>query len=368
MPTRRTILGSAAALVTGATLAPASLAAPLFREPGLSVLVLGGTGFIGPHLVEALLEAGHRVATFTRGNHQGLFGDRVEELVGDRDPEAGAGLAVLEGARTWDVVIDNSGYVPRHVRASAELLKGRTDRYLFTSTVAVYDYDAVDPTDGVCVADTDSPLHAAPEPATERVTGATYGPLKAECDRVVRAAYGDAATVVRPCYIIGPGDTTDRFTYWVERLARGGDVVCPAGPERKVNWIDVRDLCTFIVRLAEAGTPGIFNGVGPASLMSNEVLMHGLRATCAVPTTLHWPDGELLDELGFATPMFDRSRSDRRTDATAAVAAGLTYRSLADSVRDIHGWWLDQDEERRNRARGWPSAEAEAAVLERLGG
>lgn len=374
MTTRRRFLSSSAALLTCAAFAPAAfagnLAAARPRAKGLSVLVLGGTGFIGPHLVEALLAGGHRVTIFTRGNKSDLFGGRVEELVGDRDTNVGAGLAALEGERRWDVVIDNSGYVPRHVRDSAELLHGRCKRYLFTSTIAVYDYDALEPdSDGVQVADRDAPLLAAPEPATEDVTGATYGPLKAETDRIVREVYGDAATVVRPTYIVGPGDSTDRFTYWVERAIRGGDVVCMAHPEWSVNWIDVRDLTAFMVHLIERDTPGVFNGVGPASPLSNAMLMHGLRAACAEPIRLHWPTAEVLDELKYPTPMFDRAGSNYRTDASHAVAAGLTYRSLADTVRDLHDWWLAQDDERRDRAlRRWPSAEAEAAVLARMGG
>ena len=368
MSTRRQFLGSSAALLTGATLVPATLARGLAIPAAapLSVLVLGGTGFIGPHVVETALARGHRVTVFNRGSNPGMFGDRVEELTGDRDANTGTGLESLGADRRWDVVIDNSGYVPRHVRDSAELLKDRTSRYLFTSTVAVYDYDALELEDGVQVARHDSPLHPAPEPATERVTGATYGPLKAEADRIVREVYGERSSTVRPCYIVGPGDSTDRFTYWIERLIRGGDVVCPFGPDRMMNVIDVRDLASFMIHLAETDTPGTFNGVGPASPMSNAEAMHAIRGFCSAPTTLHWPSAELLDEVGFSTPMFDRARGDRRTDASAAVAAGLTYRSLATTIADTHAWWQGLDEERTASPRGWPSAEREAQVIAKL--
>jgi 2'-hydroxyisoflavone reductase len=373
MPDRRQFLGSAAALFAGAAVAPlanlprrrATLAP---AAASLSILVLGGTGFIGPHVIERALARGHRVTMFNRGSNPGLFGDEVEELTGDRDPQVGTGLTSLEGDRRWDVVIDNSGYVPRHVRATAELLEDRVGRYLYTSTVAVYDDDAEPPIAGVHIADRDSPLLPAPDPPTEEVTGATYGPLKAEGDRIVRALYGERATVVRPCYIVGPGDTTDRFTYWVERLHRGGEVVCPAHPGYQINWIDVRDLCALLIHLAEAGTPGAFNGVGPASPLTNEEALWGLRAFAAAPTSLYWPEATLLEELEFPTPMFDASRPDQRNDATAAVAAGLSYRSLAETVRDTHAWWLEQSDERRASPRGWPSAEAEAAVLARIRG
>ncbi|MEZ5979660.1 MAG: NAD-dependent epimerase/dehydratase family protein [Planctomycetota bacterium] len=372
MTTRRTFLAGGAALFGGAALAPSLLArSSQDVEPAakaLDVLVLGGTGFIGPHQIGRLLARGHRVTMFNRGRRSGMYGDRVEELQGDRDANVGEGLKALHGGRRWDAVIDNSGYVPRHIRDSAELLAERCGRYLYTSTVAVYDYERAPLVDGAHVAGRDSALYAAPEPATEQVDGETYGPLKAEGDRIVREIYGDRATCVRPTYIVGPGDTTDRFTYWVERLRRGGDVVCPAGPDRFLEWIDVRDLCNFMVKLIEDGTPGAFNGVGPATPMTNEEVMLGLRAFASAPTRLHWPTPEVLEELRFNTPMCDPFGPNHRTDAGPAVAAGLEYRSLADTVRDTHEWWTEQSEERRGRARGWPSEELEAKVVERARG
>jgi len=362
MTTRRHFLGAGAALLAASSLGRAARQEPTTKP--LKLLFLGGTGFIGPHQIRYALERGHEVTMFNRGRRGGMYGGDVEELTGDRDAKVGDGLKSLEGDRAWDVVIDNSGYVPRHVRDSAELLKDRCDRYLFTSTVAVYDYDSTP--DGVC--DHDGPLHPAPSPETEQVTGATYGPLKAECDRIVREVYGERATCVRPCYIVGPGDSTDRFTYWIERAHRGGDIVCPASPEKGVQWIDVRDLCHWLVRLAEAGTPGVFNGAGPASPVTNEQLMWSLRAFTAAPTTLHWPSIELLDELRYSTPMFDRSRSDRRTESSKSWGAGLTYRSLAETVADTHAWWMSEPEERRTNLRRWPTPEQEAAVLARMKG
>jgi 2'-hydroxyisoflavone reductase len=372
LPTRRTFIGAATAWSAAAAWTRTSHGAftssqdvPRATRP-LTLLFLGGTGFLGPHQIEHALARGHKVTMFNRGRNAGLFGDRVEELVGDRDTQVGEGLASLQGTRRFDVVIDNSGYLPRHVRDSAELLKDRCDRYLFVSTVAVYDYDAVPAVDGVHVVDRDGPLLAAVD--TEERTGDTYGPQKAEGDRIVRQIYGARATVVRPCYVVGPGDTTDRFTYWVERVLQGGDVVCPAGPERAAQWIDARDLCPFIVKLAEDGTSGAFNGVGPASSYTNEAVLEGLRASAARPTTLHWAEAALLDQRRYPTPMFDRARSNRATDASAARTAGLVTRSLADTVRDLHVWWMALPEERRAAARGWPTAEQEAAVLTRLRG
>lgn len=360
MTTRREFLGAGAALLAAPSLRGLPARAPA-DEP-LEILFLGGTGFIGPHQIEFALERGHKVTMFNRGRRAGLYAGQVEELVGDRDASSGDGLQALEGDRKWDVVIDNSGYVPRHVRDSAELLKDRCGRYLYVSTVAVYDYDQTE--DGVC--DHNGPLYAALEPATEEVTGATYGPLKAECDRIVRQVYGERATVVRPCYIVGPGDSTNRFTYWIERFHRGGDIVCPAGPGNEVQWIDVRDLCHWLVRLAEGDVPGTFNATGPASAVTNEQLVWALRSFTAAPIQLHWPSAELLDELDYTTPMFDPARGDRHADASASWAAGLSYRPLAETVRDTHIWWLSEPAERRADPPRWPTAEQEQAVLARL--
>lgn len=271
----------------------------------------------------------------------------------------GDGLKALEGNRRWDVVVDNSGYVPRHVRDSAELLKGRTNRYIYTSTVSVYDFDKT-PT-----VNNGSALFSE-FPDTEEVTWDSYGPLKAECDLVVQKIYGDLATVVRPTYIVGPGDRSDRFTYWVERFQRGGDIVCPAGPQLEANWIDVRDVCHWLISLAENDTAGIFNATGPASPVNNEETMHGFRASTSAPVRLHWPTADLLLEMEFGTPMFEYTDYSIHIDASAAIAAGMTYRSMADSVRDTYEWWSSQTEERRAKARNWPGEELEKSVLSRM--
>jgi len=357
MTTRRQFIGASAALLGTSSVGASSMLQP--AEKKLSILFLGGTGFIGPHQINYALDRGHEVTMFNRGRKSGLYGDRVEELVGNRDANIDDGLKALQGSRSWDVVVDNSGYVPRHVRDSAELLKGRCGRYIYTSTVSVYDFDK---THSVT---SKTPLFSE-FPDTEEVTWESYGPLKAECDLLVQDMYGDKATIVRPTYVVGPGDTSDRFTYWVERCHRGGDIVCPAGPDLEVSWIDVRDLCHWLVSLGETDTPGVFNATGPASPMSTLEMMHALRAFSAKPVRLHWPDKALLEELEFNTPMFEWTSYSLHIDASAAIAAGMPYRSLADSVRDTHEWWTSQPEERRTKARGWPTAEQETAVLKRM--
>lgn len=368
MTTRREFIGASTAILGASAAGATSVIEP--AAGSLDILFLGGTGFIGPHQVNHALARGHNVTIFNRGRTAGMFGADVEELIGNRDAKIDDGLKALEGKRSWDVVIDNSGYVPRHVRDSAELLKGRCRRYIYTSSVSVYDFEKQNSVDNM------GPMYAAPDPAVEEVTGETYGPLKAECDRIVQEIFGDAATIVRPTYVVGPGDNSDRFTYWVERFQRGGDIVCPSYPEHNSQWIDVRDLTHWMIRLGENDTPGVFNGKGPGQPFSREALMWALRASSAAPSTLHWPSPELVDELQYSMLIFDNAPYSMYVDASAAQAAGLTYQPLADTVRDTHEWWMSQSDERRASAtrrpvgdyRRWPTAEEEAAVLARMAG
>jgi len=360
MTTRREFIGASAAILGASAAGATSVIEP--AADSLDILFLGGTGFLGPHQINYALARGHNVSMFNRGTKAGLFGGNVEEIIGNRDSNIDDGLKALEGKRTWDVVVDNSGYVPRHVRDSAELFKGRCKRYIYTSTIAVYDFEKQSSVDNM------GPMYAAPDPAVEEVTGETYGPLKAECDRIVQEIFGDAATIVRPTYVVGPGDHTDRFTYWVERFQRGGDVVCPPNPGFGASWIDVRDLCHWIVRLGENDTPGVFNGVAPGQPVSREQFMWGLRASSTAVADMHWPSRELLEELQFSTPMFFNAPFSIHVDASAAMAAGLTFRSFADTVRDTHEWWMSRSDERRANPRRWPTAEEEAAVLARMAG
>lgn len=327
----------------------------------LSMLFLGGTGFIGPHQIEYALARGHTVTMFNRGSNPGMYGDAVEELIGNRDDNIDDGLNTLRGDRAWDVIVDNSGYVPRHVIDSAELLKDRCKRYIYISTVAVYDFDAAS------VFPENGPLAELEDPTVEEVTGETYGPLKAACDVAVREIIGERCTVVRPTYVVGPGDHTDRFTYWVDRVHRGGDVLAPSGPDRNAQWVDVRDLCPWVITLAENDTPGTFNAAGPASRVDREGLMWGLRAMTAEPVRFHWPSDELVEALEISQPMMGRDGSYHYENA-ASMAAGLHYRSLADTASGTLEWWHAQSEERRANARNWPTPELEAEAIKRTQG
>jgi len=347
-----------AAAVPAGAVASAGEVAPAPRR--LKLLVLGGTGFIGPHQVGYALARGHEVTTFNRGRRSGMFGESVEELVGDRDARKAGGLAALAGSRTWDAVIDNSGYVPRHVGDSAGLLAGRAQRYVFISTASVYDFEKA------ATFDESGPLASLADRAGEQVTNETYGPLKAECERRVRLAFGDGALVIRPGYVVGPGDTSDRFTYWVERVARGGDVLGPPHRVLPLQFVDVRDLCAWTVALAEGGPSGTFNAAGPATDMSFEQALWGLAALTAEPVRFHWPDPGTMAQAGFGLPMTGDDRPYYFVSA-AARQAGLAFRSLADTATATLDWWRSLPAERRAAARGWPTPEQEQALIARLG-
>ena len=359
MMTRRESLKWAAAglgvLATGVGRAEPSAAKPL------NLLILGGTGFLGPHQVEHALARGHRITLFNRGRSgPGLYGDRVEVLIGNRDTRTDQGLTALEGARRWDAVIDNSGYLPRHVRDSATLLRDRVDRYVYVSTVAVYD-----PSGGEVI-DESSPLRPLPDPAHEEMSWTNYGPQKAECDRVVRALFGERATIVRPTYIVGPGDDTDRFTYWVERAAQGGDLLGPPEPKKELQWVDVRDLCPWIVSLAERNVAGVFTAAGPATPMSWEQTLSTLAIGAAQAAKFHWATAEVLKDLKIELPLVTPGRPSRHFANEASRKAGLDYRPLPDTAKATLEWWRAQAEARRAQPEGWPSREQELQAIAKL--
>src|SRR5215207_6972979 len=218
----------------------------------MDLLILGGTGFLGRHLVEAALGEGHRPTLFNRGlSEPGLFPE-VEKLEGDRDGD----LSALRGRR-WDAVIDTCGYVPRVVEASARLLAEAVDHYTFVSSISVYSDDIA------LGADEGAPVGELPDPRVEVVTGETYGGLKALCERAAEEELPGRVLNVRPGLISGPHDPTDRFTYWPRRIAAGGEVLAPDRPERKVQYIDVRDLAAWIVEMAQEQQTGMYNATGP---------------------------------------------------------------------------------------------------------
>jgi 2'-hydroxyisoflavone reductase len=335
------------------------------EDPGraarpLDILFLGGTGFLGPHEVDYALAQGHRVTLFNRGQSaKGLYGDRVEVLIGNRDTKIAPGLEALQGARRWDVVIDNSGYVPRHVRDSVALLKDRVRRYVYVSTVAVYDPKAGP------VFDEASPLYPAPSPEVENVTGETYGPLKAECDRIVQAELGSRATIVRPNYIFGPGDDTYRFPYWVERVARGGELLGPPDPKVELQWVDVRDLCPWIVQLGERDQPGIYNASGPDVPVNWQQVLQSLSRLSERPAQFRWATPEVLKETGIRLPLVDPGPVfvSEHYDGRKAAGVGLHYRPLADTADATLSWWRSLTPEQQAEAKRWPTPQQEQQAL-----
>jgi 2'-hydroxyisoflavone reductase len=196
------------------------------------------------------------------------------------------------------------------------------------------------------------------------VNGATYGPLKAICDRFVQDTLGERCTIVRPTYVVGPGDHTDRFTYWAVRAQRGGDILAPGGPELTVQWVDARDLCPWIVELGENDTPGVFNTA--AHPYTRAGFMWALRAQSDRAASFHWPSAEQVEAAGFNMPMMRDSDVPIEFANAASVSAGLRYRSLADTARDTLEWWDAQDEERRANPRRWSSPEEERALIESM--
>jgi len=306
----------------------------------MHLLVLGGTVFLGKHIAEAALAAGHRVTLFNRGRtYPAAFAGRamIETIHGDRD----GGLAAL-GTGTWDAVVDTSGYLPRVVGDAARRLAGRTERYLFISTISVY---AEPPPAGV---NEDSPLVQLADPAVETVNGETYGGLKVLCERAVQEALGERALILRPGLIVGPDDPTDRFSYWPLRAARGGRILAPGEPDAPAQLIDVRDLAAWAVRLLEAGASGTFNATGPAAPIGlGELLAACLAAAggaAAGAAELVWVDEAFLTEEAVA-PFTElpcwvpRSGAGLlRADIRRALAAGLRLRPLAETARDTLAW------------------------------
>jgi 2'-hydroxyisoflavone reductase len=325
----------------------------------LSILILGGTGFIGPHQVRYALHRGHTLTLFNRGRTApGLFPD-VEQLRGDRDTGE---LTALEGGRQWDVVLDNSAMNPRWVRESAQLLKDRAGQYVFISTQSTYASRAE-----IGIEET-APVGM---PGTPREEWTGYGPLKALCEEEAHAAFTDRATIVRPGLIVGPGDRSDRFTYWPVRIHRGGTIVAPGTPRDPVQNIDVRDLCEWLIHMAEEGTAGVFNAIGPASPLSIAEMLYGIRAVTSTPCSFAWVDTALLTELGIRPwsdmpgwmPPTGPTAGFARMSNARAVAAGLEFRPLAETARDTLEWFLAERAEEAPRLRAGLSPEREAFVL-----
>lgn len=321
----------------------------------MKLLVLGGTEFVGRHAVEAALAEGDEVTLFNRGvTNPGLF-PTAGHLRGDRDAEGG--LAALEGGR-WDAVLDTCGYVPRVVRASAELLASSVGHYTFISTCSVY---ADERTPGL---DETAALARIDDPTIEDVTAETYGPLKALCEAEVQRVYGERALVIRPGYVVGSHDPTDRFTYWPERVARGGDMLAPQ-PDYRMQVIDARDLGAWTIRLIEGVVGDVFNAVGPEGILTLGDVIAAAREVSGSDAEALWADTEWLLEQGVDEREFplwhprEEEAGIMAYSTTKAVEAGLSYRPIEATIRDILAWLPSLPPDRGRRAGMSPQREAE---------
>ena len=330
------------------------------------LLILGGTGFIGPHMVEYALSRGHQVTTFTRGRSQTELPPEVEQLIGDRNDDHTA----LEG-RTWDVILDNNAQDYRWVQTSTSLLADAAPHYIFVSSISAYDLsEAGGSPDQLMlepVVDENYQLITPPEGWNDG-DDAPYGLMKALCEGIVHEAFPGRATVVRPGLIVGPGDPTDRFTYWPVRLDEGGEVLAPGDPEHANQVIDQRDLTEWIVRLAENGTAGDFNGAGPAERMSMGQMLEWVGAAARNPYELTWIPTEFLQEVGVSPwsdlPAWIPGDPLMYVDVSSSVAAGLTFRHLTDTSRDTLEWDLARPAEARANRRFGMSREREREALD----
>jgi 2'-hydroxyisoflavone reductase len=362
---RSFVLGSLAAGVAaacGGRAAPQTIAsAPPEKPAPKKILILGGTGFLGPHIVTAARARGHTVTLFNRGKtHPGLFPD-VEKLQGDRNGH----LEALAN-RAWDAVIDPSGYTPRQVKASAELLAPSVHHYVFISTISVYAKD------DVASADEASPVAVLADPTSEDPSPASYGALKALSERAAEAAMPGRVTNVRPGLIIGPGDMTGRFTHWPTRLADGGEVLAPGDGTTPVQYVDARDLGAWLVRVVEDGAFGTMNALGPTPATTMRAVLEACNRALGDKARLTWVDAAFLAAHGVEgwsdLPMWIDNQGEFAGFGTRqnakAVRAGLTFRPIEDTARDTLAWLatLPDDERAKARSSGI-KRDKEASVL-----
>jgi 2'-hydroxyisoflavone reductase len=298
----------------------------------MDLLILGGTRFLGRYLVEAALGGDHRVTLFNRGLSEPDLFPEVETIKGDRDGD----LSALRGRR-WDAVIDTCGYVPRVVRASAGLLADAVDHYTFVSSISVYP-DNMGPG-----ADEGAPVEELEDPTVEEITGETYGGLKALCERAAEEEMPGRILNVRPGLISGPHDPTDRFTYWPRRVAAGGEVLAPDRPELRVQFIDVRDLAGWMVKMSAEQQTGTYNATGPAYELRMGKLLEECEAVGG-DAKIVWVSEEFLEENG-VEPFTELPLWVPReyagmlaVDCGKAIAAGLTFRPVSETIRDVLEW------------------------------
>jgi 2'-hydroxyisoflavone reductase len=351
------LMAGAAALLAGETFAADSKVKPM------KVLILGGTGISGPHLVRELRAAGHQLTLLNRGKRNpGMFKD-IETLIGDR---AGP-LDVLKG-RDWDVVVDNSGYFPKHVKLSAELLKGHTQHYIYVSSISAY-ADLTPP--GI---DEDYQLAELKDPDATEITNDNYGGLKAACEKIVEQTFGDHQAVIRPSYIVGPGDSSDRFTYWPVRVARGGEVLAPGTASDTVQFIDVRDMADFMRACVERKIKGRYNLCNPPGAVTMGELLETSKRVSRSNASFTWASQAFIEqqklvengEIPIWAPPVGKEAGATLVSSARAVAQGLRFRDLDTTIKDTLAWHEQRPADQKAKLRAGLTAEREAQLLKQL--
>ncbi len=323
----------------------------------MKILIIGGTRFVGRHLVTSARARGHEITLFNRGKTNPDLFRRVKNIRGDRETD------LDQVAGQWDAVIDTCGYLPRIVRKSAEALKDKVGRYIFISSVSVYSNFSK-----VGINESDSVAMLTHED-TEEVTGETYGALKALCEKAVQDVYGPRSLIIRPGLIVGPHDPTDRFTYWPLRIAKGGDVLAPDRPDAMTQFIDARDLADFIIKLIDQNVSGTFNAIG------NPVTLNTVFETCKriskSNANFKWAPVEFLEKNTVApwsdmpawVPETGENAGVSHVDISKAIHAGLTFTSLTDTVKAIYDWEFERPEGHELKAGLKPEREKELLIL-----
>jgi 2'-hydroxyisoflavone reductase len=371
--TRRQFVGISSTAVAASALLPGALtagaAATRKTAKPLKILILGGTGFLGPACTEAALARGHSVTLFNSGRTEdrrreggrpSVVPSGVEQLHGNRDPNMTAddrrqegkadapkdphspkGLSQLEG-RSWDAVIDTSGYFPRMVKASATLLAPRVNQYVFISTISVYQSSSVPN------ADETAPIRTLEDPAIEEMgkDAVNYGGGKALCEQAAESAMPGRVTNIRPGFIVGPRDTSGRFIYWPVRVAMGGRMAVPGSPSDPIQIIDVRDLAEWIVYCIENRVVGIYNATGPKRELSMERMLKGIRKGVGARTEFEWVPLDFLNaqkvgenQFPLYAPPTGETAGFHRTNISRAVAHGLKFRPVSDTAKATYDWY-----------------------------
>jgi 2'-hydroxyisoflavone reductase len=350
------------------TLALAARPLSLFAKDSIKpmrILILGGTGFTGPFQVRYALARGHKVTVFNRGKtHPHELPKEVEQLIGDRNGK----LDALKN-RQWDVAIDNPTTLPAWVRSAAAILQNNVDRYVFISTISVYADTSKGVDENAPLAQYDGPDAFKETLAAMKASGyKTYGPLKALSEKEAEKWFPGRTLIIRPGLIVGPGDETDRFTYWPVRISRGGEVLAPGMPDDPVQFIDARDLAEWTIRMVENRETGIYNATGPATPLTMGGMLSEIKVALNSDAKFTWLPADFLkqqkveawsdmpvwagDELGLA-----------RTKIGRALAKGLTFRPLGETARDTLAWFKSQPPDRQSKLRAGLTAERETEVL-----